>query len=63
MKLRAIANDNIIERDGEEAEILLASGIYVRVDEDTATSPPPAKNVGAPHNRRAQYKRRDMQAD
>jgi hypothetical protein len=59
MKLRAKANGNIIERDGEEAEALLAAGIYEKVEEAVTSQP-----VGAPHNRRrGQYARRDMKAE
>jgi hypothetical protein len=56
MKLRAKANDNIIERDGEEAEALIAGGLYEKVEE--------AETDEQPANRkRAQYKRRDMKAE
>lgn len=60
MKLRAKANGNIIERDGEEAEALLRAGVYEKVEEaETPKHDPP---VGAPHNRRGRYNRRDMRA-
>lgn len=59
MKLRAKANGNIIERDGEEAEALLAAGIYEKVDElEEQEKPAPAPA----NNRRGQYRRRDMRA-
>lgn len=58
MKLRAIANGNVIERDDDEAQALLATGIYEKIEEGEAT--PPAK----PQNKAAtNYKRRDMRAD
>ena len=56
MKLRAKANGNIIERDGDEAKALIAAGIYEEVDDDGSAVDQAAK-------KRGQYKRRDMQAE
>ena len=59
MKLRAKTNGNVIERDGDEAEALLAAGIYERVDDEADET----KDMTPEKRPRGSYKRRDMSAE